>query len=323
MKGLVFRTCQRCRMLFLGGRSLRNIKIGKITLSFTLISLGLVIFLEKFSHYKWEELFSVLWPAIIIFFGLEVIYASIYTKRENIKKPRLDKLSILIASLLLLTVGVGSSLTKELPHMKRAINNKLKYKHREDILEEVTLSNNEIKKLIIDDINSDIIISRSRDKDLKVRLEGIYKYNKKIKNSKLKMLDVENSGQIIRISKYIKEKRARIKKSNTENMRYLVSLPENTDIEIISKNGDVFLDLKANDNNDIDIRCAYGDVSIILPVRQEGKFNIITTYGSIYDELKFDIIESISAVTIDETRKSEKPTFNVRVNNGDVILKTD
>lgn len=298
-----------------------NIKIGKITLSFTLISLGLVIFLEKFSPYQWLDLFAILWPTIIIFFGLEVIYAFLSAKKESDEKPRLDKWSLVITCLLVLGIGTSGFLVSEYPHMKNALNKQLSYKYREDILERVTL--NQTKKLIIDDINTDIIINRSASQDLEVRLEGIYKHNKKMKNPKLKMLKADNRGKVTRISKSLKSKRENIRKMNMENMRYLVYLPEDTDIEVISKYGDVLVDLKANTSNNVDVRSYYGDVTTILPRNQEGKFNIITTYGSIYDELDFDIIESISSVTIDETRKTAKPSFYIRVNNGNIILKTD
>ncbi len=119
--------------------------------------------------------------------------------------------------------------------------------------------------------------------------------------NKLKLIKVEDNGETTTISRNLK-KRQGFRKANMENKRYLVYLPSDIDLEVRNKHGNVLL---------------------ALPREQAGKFNIIATYGRIYDGLEFNLIESVSKVRINEFRKSMKPEFSIRVNDGDVILETN
>ena len=305
--------------MILGVKSLKNIKIGKITLSFIFISLGIVMFLDKFSHYKLIDSLSMLWPTIIIVFGVEVIYRAFSKKRDKDQKTEVGILSTLFIVLFVITTFSLTILTPQYPSIKKAINSRLQYKHKDDISEEVILNKN--KKLVINDSNVDIIINKSDEKDIKINLDGVYRHNQERGFRKdFKFINVDNNMGIVKVSKNIKNRHENIKKIKIEELKYSVSLPKDIDIEIINQYGDVFLDLKENNNN-VDINCLSGDVYIKLSDNSIGKFNIVATYGNIYDELGFTIIESASTSSINEIRKSLKPYINVRTNNGDVIIR--
>lgn len=278
---------------------MKNKKIGRITLAVTFILLGVVIFLEKFLHYRLMDLLSMLWPFIIITLGLEIIYRMKTSKDKKIEM-KLDWISISIVILFVITIGIISTMIKHQSNMKKMIG--MQYKYKEEVSEEVTL--NRKKKLIVDESNIDIIIKRSEYKNIKIILESIYKYNdveKENLGDRLKFIDVENSGKTTTISRGFKNKKG-FKKVKVENKRYLIYLPKEIDLEVRNKNGDVYLR---------------------LPKEQSGKFNIIATYGRIYGGLEFNVIESASKSRINEFKKLMKPEFNVRVNNGDVIIETN
>ncbi len=301
-------------------KSLKNIKIGKITLSFIFISLGIMMFLDKFSHYRLMDSLSILWPVVILSFGLEIIYMTFSKKAEYEQKIELGVTSTLLISLFVIVVAIiTTTQTSQYPNIKKAINTRLQYKYKDDISEEIIL--NKCRKLVIDDSNVDIIINKSDNEKIKIKLEGFYRHNdeKNIK-SNFKFLNVDEYMSTSRVSRNIKNQDNSIKKRKLEALKYLVYLPKDIDIEVINRYGDVLLDLDDNDNN-IDINCLYGDVSMKFSDNQTGKFNIVATYGNIYDELGFDIIESASTSSINEVRKSLKPVINVRTNNGDVKIR--
>lgn len=279
---------------------MKNKKIGRLTLAVTFILLGIVIFLEKILHYRLIDLLSMLWPSIIIIFGLEIIYRIKTLKNKNEIEIKLDWISISIVVLFVITIGIITTMARYQPNMKKHLG--VQYKYKENFAEEVIL--NRRKKLIIDESNIDIVIKRSEYKNIKIILESIYKHNdidEENFNERLKIIDVENNGGISTISRDIKNKQ-RFKKMNIENKRYLIYLPKEIDLEVRNKNGDIYLR---------------------LPKEKSGKFNIITTYGRIYGGIGFNVIESASKSRINEFRKFMKPELNVRVNNGDVIIETN
>ena len=86
-------------------RNLKDIKIGRLTLAFTFIALGLIIFLEKFTYFKLMDLLFILWPMIIIALGFEIIVSS-FSKGEDYKrKNNLDILSISVIIILVTILG--------------------------------------------------------------------------------------------------------------------------------------------------------------------------------------------------------------------------
>lgn len=344
---------------------MKEIKIGRITLSFMFIALGIAMLLEKFIDYRIMDAIVVFWPVIIVFFGLEIIYSYFYIKLDNNRDKKIDILSTSIILMFVAILGL-SNISKT----------HIKFRYSDDISEEVKLK--DAKKIIIDDSNIDIVIKRSKDENCNIRLEGSYKHNNKedYKN-KTKFIKQDNKGQAIRISRSVDIRNRNIKKIITRDMKYSIEVPSGIEVELISNYGNIDIeDIKSNisivsnygdvkledivgnmsiensygdligedingsifiksNNGDIsiksskikdknlDIYCDFGDILLELPKQQTGKFNMITTYGNIYDELGFDIIESASSRGINQTRKTLKPNFNIRINNGDIILKED
>lgn len=293
-------------------------KIGRITLAFTFISLGILFFIKNFINYNLINLLSSFWPFVLILFGLEIIYVRAKNKNSE-KTNKFDRVSTTLILLFIVSLCITSILTSEYPNMRNIVGENLNYRYSDNIKEEVVL--NKSKKLLIEDSNVDIYINKNDKKEIKVKLEGICRYNEKEEYKKdLNLIDVSNHGKIMRVSRYFENKGGNNRKVKLEKMKYLVLLPEGVDLEIINKFGDIdIVSVKSN----IDIYSEYGDVLLKLPKEQNGKFNMIAAYGNIYDELDFNVIESASTSSISEIRNTINPAVNIRTNNGDIILKTD
>ena len=340
---------------------MENIKIGRITLAFTFISLGIIIFLEKFISYDLKDLLFIIWPIIIIVLGIELIAGASIRKQQK-SKGDLDLISIAIIIIIVVVLATMNLASKMFDSS---------YKYSDEISEEIVLD--ETKKLIIDESNIDIEITKSSDEKVRVKLQGIYEHDDEIDSTKLMTATATEEGTVV--TRQSKQNTVYFMNINSSNIKYRVELPIDVDIDIISKYGDIIvsdvksnIDINANTSDidlrnivgnvsilnsygdlkgedivgdidvtlktgdvsldlesvkNIDITSEYGDVTLKIPKQQKGKFNIITNYGDIDDEFEFDIMESASTTSINETRGVLNPILNIKVESGDVILKAN
>ncbi|AFS77938.1 putative membrane protein [Gottschalkia acidurici 9a] len=374
---------------------MKSIKTGRFTLAVLLMALGFTILLQKFIGYNIVKLFSMLWPSIIMLFGLEIIINNLKAKNQEDINVKLDIISTSLVVAIVSSIAMTSTTIQRFDNVKE--HARIRHKYEKSVSNNMVLKGN--KKIILNDSYSDIIVKKSNDDEVKVYVSGTYKYDDidKEKKATNNILKINEDGNITEITSTI-EKKAKgnyINDMNIEDVRYILIVPKNVDIEIKSDysaieiedvensitissnysdirlediNGDI--DLKVNygyvkaenivgninihsqycENNiessfgniyissnggstslklekaidkDVEIYCDYSDVNIELPSKQKGKFNIVTTYGTIYDNIGFNIIESASSSSINETRQNLKPLFNVRVNNGNITLKTN
>lgn len=275
---------------------MENIKTGRITLAITFISLGVIMFLDKFMGYNLKDLLFILWPIIIIVLGIEIISGN------NLDILSISVIIIIVAVLAL--INFGAQLMRP------------NHRHKDEISEQIVTDEN--NKLIIDESNIDIEVTKSMDEKVRVKLEGIYEHDEQIKGIKLMSATKTEYGTVV--TRPNKPESVYFKNINSEEIKYLVELPEGVNIDIISEYGDIMV---REITGDIDIESEYGDVTLRLPKDPSGKFNIVATYGDIDDEVGFDIMESASTNSINETRKALSPVLNIRVENGDVILETN
>jgi hypothetical protein len=92
-------------------------KIGTITLAISLIGIGLIFLLGNFFDLSPYKDPGLLWPAILIIFGMELIITkAVYSKKGNTVKLSVDVLSlILIIIIILVSVAVNIATNIRLP----------------------------------------------------------------------------------------------------------------------------------------------------------------------------------------------------------------
>lgn len=342
---------------------MKNIKIGRITLSFTLIAIGVIIFLGKLTSFKSMDLLFTLWPIIIIALGLEIILGSISKDKDYKIRNNLDIISISVIIVIVTILGALNLSSKLFT---------TDYDYTDYISEAIVV--NENKKLIIEESNIDIEVIRSDSKEVKVRLEGEYHHNDEVKDggNLLKVTQIEDATKVSR--KIIPDKVYFIS-INTGNMKYVIELPPGVEIELACSYGDIKVNdiesniviktntsdielenikgdvsiinsygdingknlngnidivsklsditLDSNFSKDLDINTENGDVKLKLKETQVGRFNLVATYGDIEDDLGFNVIESASTDSINEVRKTATPVFDIRSDKGDIIIETD
>jgi len=82
-------------------------KLGVITLAITLISLGVLLLLNNFADIDIFKVFSIIWPCIIILFGLEmIIVRQLYKSRNEDVNVSIDTISVILLIIIIVATSV-------------------------------------------------------------------------------------------------------------------------------------------------------------------------------------------------------------------------
>lgn len=336
-----------------------NIKIGRITLAFTFIMLGVIIFLDKFTAFNLKDSLLIFLPIVIIALGVEIILGSFIGTRHG--RSDLDIFSISAIIILVIGMGVFNLGTKFLQPS---------YKYSDTVFEETEVE--EDNKIIIDDSDIDIEVIKSDDNKVRVKLEGVYNHDDERARNFLSVEKVDGATLVKRVTK---KSNMHFMKINSGKMKFLIELPKGVDLSVTSNYGDIEVRdvegnimiksetsdikirntigdvsvtnsyggvlgekilgdisiksqtgdvrLQLNEMRNVDIEAEYGDVLVRLPKDQVGRFKVVTNYGDIVDKLGFDVLESASTSSINEVRKISTPVLDIRVETGDVTLETN
>ena len=80
-------------------------RVGTISMALVLILFGIILLLSQFALVSAFELFTKLWPFILIILGLEILYYA-YVSKEEVK-IKYDVLSIFVVIfILLINIGI-------------------------------------------------------------------------------------------------------------------------------------------------------------------------------------------------------------------------
>ena len=292
---------------------MKNIKIGRITLAFTFIAFGIIIFLGKITSFNSIDLLFKIWPIIIIVLGLEIIFST-SSKGENYKRSNnLDIPSISVIIIVVIILGSLSLSLKlsDLNFSSEFIN--INNNYNSVVLEEVIID--ESKKLIIDESHMDIDVIKSENSNVKVRLEGQERKNEDIKKNYKNLLEVTRVQGGTKLTRETKKNNIYFMKTDLNKMRYVVELPTDINLEIISKSGDITINdtegnvnIKTNASN-IDFENIKGDISIL---NDSGDFDGKNLTGNI------DVVFKNGDVDLDSRFVK---SVDIQADNGNVSLK--
>lgn len=292
---------------------MKNIKIGRITLAFTFIAFGIIIFLGKITSFNSMDLLFKTWPIIIIALGLEIIFST-SSKDENYKRSNnLDILSISVIIILLVILG-SLNLSLKLSGLNSFskftnINNN----YNRVVLEEMIIDESE--KLIIEESHMDVDIIKSEDSNIKFKLEDEERNNRDVKKDYKNLLEVTQVEGGTKLTRKAKEKKAPFMKTNINGMKYIVELPIDIDIEIISKSGDITI---SDTEGDVTIKSDASDMDF---ENIKGDIYILNASGDFYGK---NLVGNIDVVFKNGDVNLDSPfikNVDIQTDNGDIYLK--
>lgn len=220
---------------------MKSQKIGIITLAVTLISLGFILLARNFTNLNTALMLSVLWPSIIILFGIEIVIAKLITerKKEGIRMT-VDGLSVVILVIIIVITSIVTSIGV-IPIKFNGLsilgNNNWLYAHSSEYSYSYEFEATDKDKIEIDNsygkvqfkkISGDMII-----------VNAVIKFNhnddEKADTIAEEIVQIDEDNNNLSVNTNVQNKFYRGEISNLD-VSYIVEIPEEVEIDVVSSN---------------------------------------------------------------------------------------
>jgi len=318
-------------------------KIGIFTLAITLISLGILFLLNNFLEIDGYKIMSIMWPCIIILFGLEmIIIRQVYKKKDEDVNVTVDTLSMILLIIIVLTFSIVSNIRIAISKVdflsdgfQISPNFNVIYKYTSDFSKNFEFEGTEKDKLILYNSFGNIEIYKSDSDKVEVSATIRIKHNNEelAEDISNKIIKVDDTGRTLRIV------------SNTDGFKYdndrvkdiiinyYIKVPTNISVDVENSFGKItvdgiekdtsiknsFGDIKIKSiNGQLDVENSFGNIDVI---NIEGDSIINNKYGNIdVNNIKGDLNLSNSFGSIEIFEVSE--FVKIVSKSGDISLIT-
>lgn len=248
-------------------------KIGVITFAITLISLGTLLLMRNFMDIDLKTILSIVWPSIIILFGIEIIITKLLLSRKSEDvRTYVDPLSVILLSIIIIIASIYSSFSfsknfnffsiiksidlGDLSQVASSYNDESTYNN--------TISIDARNKDELQLINSfgNVEITEGPGENIEIATEIRIKYNDKSYADELskRIVKVDELGNSIRVlsdldsSKYDKDRAGEI------SVSYDVRIPEHIKANIENKFGNTIV---KSVKKDVVINNQHGNIEVM------------------------------------------------------------
>lgn len=237
-------------------------KVGKITLALSLIALGILLLVSNFIELDVMKLLSIYWPSVIIIFGMELIVSKfIVDRKEDNTKVGIDGISftvlLVIVFISLFITGVNRIAT----NIEIFPDIITQYKYETDFDKSFTIDGEGKDGILIENTFGEVEINTHEENTIKVSAEISIKHNdmELAENIVEDIIDInEDYGSKV----YIKSEHYRFLQDRSKikeiRVKYLVTVPQRFDADIINAFGPVTVD---GIQEKVAITNKHGDVS--------------------------------------------------------------
>lgn len=246
-------------------------KIGTITLAIAFISIGSLLLARNFTDLDTRLLLSILWPSIIIIFGVELIITkTLYAKEESKDNIKVDGLSL---TLLVLIVAISSFISSVdvnfgfniFSGLRSGINIgtnfNIHYKYQDDYEYEYKFNSDDKNKLEVLNRFGNVDIIKEEVQDIEVKAKIRISHNNKEyadEFSKSAVIITEAGNKLEIKSKSLGNSSERNEVGNL-SISYVIKVPKDIDVDIDNSFGDVYID---NTGNLAKINNKHGSVTV-------------------------------------------------------------
>ena len=258
---------------------MKNKRIGLITLSITLISLGIILLINNFLPIDIDITLQILVAISIILIGVELLFFNwYYNKKKIVQNIKISGSSIIllmiIYSICFIFTSISININKEesVDIIKRLLNYANEYQYTKSYTEDA----NDLEKIVIDNDGGNIEINATDRDDIKIDSVIYVSTYQTIDDIKVFADDIITFNRN-------KEKTLRIGTKNERNnysqvyVDYTIEIPKNLQVSIKNENGNVYVyDLNKkteivscysnilvkNINDEVYIENKYGNVEV-------------------------------------------------------------
>lgn len=316
-------------------------KVGINTLAIVLIIIGVLFLLDNFYTFDIWRIVSIIWPLIIIIFGLELIITkTILSKKEEETRMAISGGSVILLIILVITLIIFSGIAKIDSDFFKGINlgdsifNNYKYTSRfekdytikKSDMEEIDLKNDfgniQVKAKDVDDIIIKAKITvRNNDKDYaKEIVKNLITIEENNYNLKIK----SNSRDFLNNQSIIKNVTTDFEVIVPKDMKTKINgefgnieiLNLYSGVKIDNKHGNVYVE---NIKGDVSVENSFGDIDIRDIV---GSIDLINKHGYISsNKISGDVKIENSFGNIDVYDVYNE--INIENKSGNINLETD
>ncbi|RKD32562.1 DUF4097 family beta strand repeat protein [Thermohalobacter berrensis] len=252
----------------------RKNKVGILSLAFTLIAIGVILLLDNFIDIDVIRSLSILWPIIIVLFGLELIikYFMLKNGENGIK---FHGLSILLLIIIIFITSAISNIYIYFPNLEIGEFINYNYRYNSEFSKDYEIDKK--AKLSIDNTLGNIDIKKSKIENIKINTtvemdHNDEEYAQKVANEIIEILELKNEIKIITKTRNYLDKRDKV-----ANIRVNLSIlvPKDLEIDVKNRHGNVIVE---GIKGPVNVVNEHGEIKTKLI---ENNVNIINAHGDI------------------------------------------
>ncbi|WMJ76338.1 MULTISPECIES: LiaI-LiaF-like domain-containing protein [unclassified Sedimentibacter] len=152
-------------------------RVGNISMGLVLIAFGAALFMSQFSNFSALKAARLMWPAILILLGAEILWCR-YASKEEESVIKYDLFSIFIV-LIILFANMALYAAEETGVMDRMQRMFLSEYYSMDVMLNEYVTDDSINKIIIDDTNNIVVRASDDNKISGISDISIYAASKK------------------------------------------------------------------------------------------------------------------------------------------------
>lgn len=260
-------------------------KLGVITLAITLISLGVLLLLNNFIDIDIFNIFSIIWPCIIILFGLEIIIIRlIYKKKNEDVNISIDTISIVLLIIIIISSSVtasvnmafsGLSLFKDGIRISHNFN--VFYKYDSKFTKDYILESSGKDGIDVTNSFGNVEVYSSSSDKVEINAEINFKHNdeKLAEEISNKIINIDDSDRTIRIVSNIDRLQQERDKIGDISVSYYIKVPKSMMVDVENKFGNVTID---GIDKDANILNSHGNVEARS---LGGKLSVENSFGNV------------------------------------------
>lgn len=263
-------------------------KIGVITFAITLISLGVLLLMKNFADIDLKTTFAIVWPSIIILFGVEIIVTKIMLSRKSEDiKFYIDPLSIILLSIIIVIASIYSSFSfsndfglfsiiksfdlRDLSGITSSYIDESTYNYTFNIDAE-----NKEEFQIISSFGN-IEITENTGKNIEIVAEIKIKYNDRAYADELSksIVKIDELGSNIRVLSDLDSSKYNKNRAGDISVNYNIHVPGHIKANVENKFGNTTI---KNMKKDVDIKNQHGNIEVIEitgPIKLKNSFGNI------------------------------------------------
>ncbi len=253
-------------------------KIGIITLAVTLISLGIILLARNFTDLNTSLLLSVLWPSVIILFGLEIVIGKLIIERKKEDtKMTVDSLSVVILVIVVVITFIVTSigaLSINFCGFNIFGDNGWFYSYRSEYSFNYEFEASNKDKIYIDNSHGDVEFKKISGDKILVNAEVKFNHNDEDKADEIskEVVQIDEGVNSLSVKTIVHEYLYRDKTGDLE-VSYLIEIPNEIDVDIVNSFGNISI---AGNVKVVEINSEHSNVSL---KDIKGSVNIDNSFG--------------------------------------------